>query len=58
MRKNKDADLRKEFYFLGEVEATGDPVPVVVEGEKAFEIDYILDTPVRRDIYVYLTSSL
>lgn len=58
LRKNKDADLRKEFYFLGEVEATGDPVPVVVEGEKAFEIDYILDTPVRRDIYDYLTSSL
>ena len=57
VRKNKD-DGRKEFYFLGEIEAEGEPVPVQVDGKPAFEILYRLKTPVRSDIYDYLTSSV
>lgn len=57
-RENKDA---KSFYFLGEMRAQGMPKPVEVpdpkdpnKKNKAFEIQYVLDTPVRNDIYDYL----
>ena len=55
VRKNTE-DERKEFYFLGTVEAVGDAFPITVDGMNAFEICYRLDTPVRRDIYDYLFS--
>ncbi len=58
VRKNKDDKGSKEFYFLGEIQATGEPEPVVVGDKAAFEITYSLETPVRRDIYDYLISSL
>ena len=57
VRKNKE-DRRKEFYFLGEIHAAGDPEPVMVGDQNAFRIHYVLDTPVRNDIYDYLTSSI
>ncbi len=55
VRKNTE-DERKEFYFLGTVEAVGDAFPITVDGMNAFEICYRLDTPVRRDVYDYLFS--
>lgn len=68
VRKNKDDSEAKEFYFLGEIEAEGEPKPVKMpfdilddKGKKtgtrlddAFEISYHLDVPVREDIYDYL----
>ena len=57
VRKNKE-DRRKEFYFLGEIHAAGNPEPVMVGDQNAFRIHYVLDTPVRNDIYDYLTSSI
>ena len=56
VRKNKDDKEAKEFYFLGEMNPSGEPVPVTVEGKNAFEITYVLDQPVREDIYDYLIS--
>lgn len=70
IRKNKDDNEAKEFYFLGEIEAEGEPAPVKmsfivtdkdgnVTGTKqddAFEISYHLDVPVREDIYDYIVS--
>lgn len=58
VRKNKDDKEAKEFYFLGEIFATGTPNPIKMEKTKddAFEIDYTLDVPVRDDIYEYMTS--
>lgn len=55
VRKNKDDKEAKEFYFLGEIEAVGEPKPVILEKEKsnAFEIKYILKDPVRHDLYGY-----
>lgn len=43
----------------GEVEAQGEPVPVTLPatGDRAFEIDYRLDVPVRSDIYAYVTMA-
>ncbi len=58
VRRNKDDKTAKSFYFLGEIFAEGEPFPVTLQsGEAAFEITYRLDTPVRQDIYDYLTQN-
>ena len=56
VRKNKDDKEAKEFYFLGEMKATGEPIPVLVDNKSAFEINYLLDQAVREDIYDYILS--
>lgn len=57
MRKNKDDNTSKEFYFLGEVNAIGEPKPIIMKNtdKKAVEITYKLETPVREEVYDYLT---
>lgn len=58
VRRNKDDKTAKSFYFLGEMSAMGEPSPVTLKsGDAAFEITYRLDTPVRQDIYDYLTQN-
>ena len=56
VRKNKDDKEAKEFYFLGEIFAVGEPFPIHMEttNDDAFEITYHLDVPVREDIYGYI----
>lgn len=56
VRKNKDDNEAKEFYFLGEIFAEGEPKPIHMEttNDDAFEILYRLDVPVRSDIYDYI----
>ncbi len=58
VRKNKDDKEAKEFYFLGEVFAVGEPKPIYMEKTKdnAFEIVYRLDEAVRGDIYDYIVN--
>jgi superfamily II DNA or RNA helicase len=58
VRKNKDDNEAKEFYFLGEMFAQGDPQPIHMEAtnDDAFEIMYHLDVPVRNDIYDYIVN--
>lgn len=61
VRKNKDDKEAQEFYFLGEVEAEGEPEPIKMttkQGKKdnAFEIDYHLDVPLREDILEYIVG--
>lgn len=58
VRKNKDDKEAKEFYFLGEIFAQGEPNPIIMEKTKdnAFEIDYKLEVPIRDDIYDYIVS--
>ncbi len=57
VRKNKDDKESKEFYFLGEIKAEGEPNQVILKtGENAFEINYKLDQPVREDIYDYIVK--
>lgn len=48
--------IAKEFYFLGEIYAQGEPHPIhmVKSNDDAFEIMYQLDVPVRNDIYDYI----
>lgn len=58
VRKNKDDKEAKEFYFLGEIFAEGEPLPIHMEStnDDAFEILYRLDVPVRSDIYDYIVK--
>ena len=57
--EDKDNRILLFVRFLGEVEAQGEPVPVTLPatGDRAFEIDYRLDVPVRSDIYAYVTMA-
>ncbi len=52
-RNDKDKDA-KEFYFLGEIEAQGKPE--YAPKYNGFKILYKLLTPIREDIFDYLTS--
>lgn len=58
VRKNKDDKISKEFYFLGKIKTIGTPKEFVLKNttNTAVEITYQLITPVREDIYEYLTS--
>ena len=60
VRKNT-IDERKEFYFLGMLEAIGDAKAVKIKDNDgkdtdAFAIHYQISTPVRRDIFDYIIS--
>lgn len=57
VRKNTNDKGSKEFYFLGQMHPTGHFVQTMtIANENAVEIGYQLETPVRRDIYEYITS--
>ncbi len=58
VRKNKDDSTSKEFYYLGRMTATGKTADFTMPNttKTAVEIEWILDTPVREDIYEYITS--
>ena len=59
IRKNKDDKISKEFYYLGRMCATGKTNEIVMPNtnKTAVEIEWILDTPVREDIYEYIVNS-
>ena len=58
VRKNKDDKISKEFYYLGRIHATGETTEFIMPNtsSKAVEIHYSLETPVRDDIYDYITA--
>ena len=61
VRKNKHDAESKEFYYLGEMHPTGVFRQILMpNGEKspisAVEIEYDLMTPVKDELYDYLTS--
>lgn len=58
VRKNKDDKISKEFYFLGEMHPIGEPVDMVMDNtdSSAVEITYELKTPIREDLYNYITE--
>ena len=61
VRKNKeDKDDGTEFYFLGEMHPTGKFEQFVMKGTtaNAVEITYLLEDPVRADLYEYFLSDL
>lgn len=58
VRKNKDDKISKEFYYLGHMTASGKTKEFkMANTEKtAVEIEWILDVPVREDIYEYIVN--
>lgn len=56
VRKNKDDKISKEFYYLGRMHASGltNEFTMANTDKKAVEIEWILDTPVREDVYEYI----
>ncbi|MCR4648074.1 MAG: DUF3427 domain-containing protein, partial [Lachnospiraceae bacterium] len=59
VRKNKDDKISKEFYYLGTMTATGKAEEFVMNNtdKTAVEIEWILDEPVREDIYEYIIGA-
>lgn len=58
VRKNKDDKISKEFYYLGRMKATGKAQEFIMANtdKTAVEIEWLLDTPVREDIYKYIVN--
>lgn len=59
VRKNKDDQTSKEFYFLGTMRHNGHLHEFVMNdtnGVTAVEIGYKLDTPVENNLYEYITE--
>ena len=59
VRKNKDDKISKEFYYLGHMTASGNAKEFTMANtdKTAVEIEWILDVPVREDIYEYIVSA-
>lgn len=59
VRKNKDDKISKEFYYLGRMKASGRVKEFVMANtdKTAVEIEWLLDTPVREDIYEYIINN-
>lgn len=58
-KKNKDDKVSKEFYYLGHMTASGNIKEFTMTNTEktAVEIEWILDVPVREDIYEYIVNS-
>ena len=58
VRKNKDDKISKEFYYLGRMTATGRTKEFIMPNttSSAVEIEWLLETPVRNDIYEYIVN--
>lgn len=58
-KKNKDDKVSKEFYYLGHMTASGNTKEFTMTNTEktAVEIEWILDVPVREDIYEYIVNS-
>ena len=58
VRKNKDDKTSKEFYYLGQMNATGNLKEFIMANtnSSAVEIEWNLDVPVRKDIYEYIVN--
>ena len=58
VRKNKEDKISKEFYYLGHMTASGQAKEFTMANteKSAVEIEWILDVPVREDIYEYIIN--
>jgi superfamily II DNA or RNA helicase len=58
VRRNKDDKISKEFYYLGRMNTVGKPEPFIMPNttSNAVKIRYQLETPVREDLYDFITT--
>ncbi|MBE5875712.1 MAG: DUF3427 domain-containing protein [Lachnospiraceae bacterium] len=59
VRKNKDDKISKEFYYLGHMQASGRVKEFIMPNtdKTAVEIEWLLDQPVRQDLYEYIVEN-
>lgn len=59
VRKNKEEKISKEFYYLGGMRASGKATEFIMKGtdKTAVEIEWLLDNPVRDDIYDFIVNA-
>jgi superfamily II DNA or RNA helicase len=59
VRKNKEHKISKEFYYLGPMTASGKAEEFTMTGtdKTAVQIEWILNEPVRDDIYEYIIGA-
>lgn len=59
VRKDKDDAISNEFYYLGEIKTTGKTQDFIMANtnKTAVEIEYKLETPLREDLYEYITNN-
>ena len=59
VRKNKDDKISKEFYYLGYMQASGKVKEFTMPNtdKTAVEIEWLLDVPVREDLYEYIVNA-
>ena len=59
VRKNKDDKISKEFYYLGHMNSNGNAKEFMMPNtdKSAVEIEWILEEPVREDIYEYIVNA-
>lgn len=55
VRKSKEVTGTKDFFFLGEMLPIGEAKEEFINNQRVFKIIYKLQTPVRKDIFEYLT---
>lgn len=56
VRRNKEDNEAKAFYFLGRMLPVGEPVDGVHDDKPVFKQKFKLETPVAPEIYQYLTG--
>lgn len=58
IRKNKDDETAKEFYYLGRMHAFGTPVEEIMPqtNKTVVKLFYKLEKPIRQELYDYIIS--
>lgn len=59
VRKDKNDLDAKEYYFLGAINSSGEPIPDKIDGKiDIFKIHYLLETPVETNLYNYILEDI
>lgn len=60
VRKNKNDTTSKEFYYMGQLHAIDKPINVKLPDNKnsAIQFTYKLETPIKEELFNYLTNNI
>lgn len=59
IRKNKEDEASKEFYYLGQIHPIGDPIQMIMPNttNNVVQFTYRLENEIRKDIFDYITNN-
>lgn len=60
VRKNKNDTTSKEFYYMGQMHAIGEPINVKLPDNKnsAIQFTYKLENEIRKELFNYITNNV